>query len=148
MSERLQPVTIRLSGQERAWLAELVRRREASVRAAGAEDYQLSEAGLVRHLLRDEAQRAGIVLPNHPQVPFQVEYVPPKPTNGASSPDDKGNITAYVTYRHMDPVLQGTRDFSDCGTATFNSRSRRVENSPLANGCGCGMASRNVRISQ
>ena len=41
---------------------------------------------------------------------------------GTSSPDDKGNITAYVTYRHMDPVLQGTRDFTDCGTATFNSQ--------------------------
>jgi outer membrane receptor protein involved in Fe transport len=41
---------------------------------------------------------------------------------GTSSPDDKGNITAYLTYRHMDPVLQGTRDFSDCGTATFNSQ--------------------------
>ncbi len=40
---------------------------------------------------------------------------------GTTSPDDKGNITAYVTYRHMDPVLQGTRDFSDCGIATFNS---------------------------
>jgi outer membrane receptor protein involved in Fe transport len=40
---------------------------------------------------------------------------------GASSPDDKGNITAYATYRHVDPILQGTRDFSDCGVATFNS---------------------------
>jgi outer membrane receptor protein involved in Fe transport len=40
---------------------------------------------------------------------------------GANSPDDKGNITAYATYRHTDPVLQGTRDFTDCGLATFNS---------------------------
>jgi iron complex outermembrane receptor protein len=40
---------------------------------------------------------------------------------GASSPDDKGNITAYATYRHVDPILQGTRDFSDCGIATYNS---------------------------
>ena len=41
---------------------------------------------------------------------------------GTSSPDDKGNITAYATYRHTDPILQGTRDFSDCGVATFNSQ--------------------------
>jgi outer membrane receptor protein involved in Fe transport len=41
---------------------------------------------------------------------------------GASSPDDKGNITAYATYRHFDPVLQSTRDFSACGIATFNSQ--------------------------
>ncbi len=37
---------------------------------------------------------------------------------GANSPDDKGNITAYATYRHTDAILQGTRDFSDCGLAT------------------------------
>jgi outer membrane receptor protein involved in Fe transport len=41
---------------------------------------------------------------------------------GTSSPDDKGNITAYATYQHTDPILQGTRDFSDCGVATFNSQ--------------------------
>jgi ParB/RepB/Spo0J family partition protein len=33
-------------------------------------------------------------------------------------------------------------------TAIFNSRSRMVENSPLASGCGLGMASRTVSISQ
>ena len=37
---------------------------------------------------------------------------------GANSPDDKGNITAYATYQHTDAILQGTRDFSDCGLAT------------------------------
>lgn len=40
---------------------------------------------------------------------------------GASSPDNKGNITAYATYRHLDPILQGTRDFSDCGIATVGA---------------------------
>ena len=37
---------------------------------------------------------------------------------GTSSPDDKGNITAYATYRHTDPILQGTRDFSACAIAS------------------------------
>ena len=37
---------------------------------------------------------------------------------GANSPDDKGNITAYATYRHVTAILQGTRDFTDCGLAT------------------------------
>ncbi|HLZ84615.1 MAG TPA: TonB-dependent receptor [Caulobacteraceae bacterium] len=41
---------------------------------------------------------------------------------GTNAPDDKGNITAYATYRHTDPILQGTRDFSDCGIATYNSQ--------------------------
>jgi len=37
---------------------------------------------------------------------------------GANSPDDKGNITAYATYQHTASILQGTRDFTDCGLAT------------------------------
>ena len=37
---------------------------------------------------------------------------------GANSPDDKGNITAYATYQHTDAILQGTRDFTDCGLTT------------------------------
>jgi len=39
---------------------------------------------------------------------------------GANSPDDKGNVTAYATYRHIDPVLQSTRDFSYCGIGSNN----------------------------
>ena len=33
---------------------------------------------------------------------------------GVSSPDDKGNVTAYVTYRNNDAVLQADRDYSAC----------------------------------
>ena len=33
---------------------------------------------------------------------------------GANSPDGKGNVTAYVSYRHQDPVFQHDRDFSAC----------------------------------
>ena len=33
-------------------------------------------------------------------------------------------------------------------TAIFSNRNRMVENSPLANGCGLGMASRTVSINQ
>ncbi|MDH4385528.1 MAG: TonB-dependent receptor [Caulobacter sp.] len=33
---------------------------------------------------------------------------------GVSSPDDKGNITAYVTYRNNDAISQADRDFSGC----------------------------------
>jgi len=39
-------------------------------------------------------------------------------TVGANSPDDKGNVTAYVAYRHQDPVLQGARDYSFCQLTT------------------------------
>jgi iron complex outermembrane receptor protein len=33
---------------------------------------------------------------------------------GLSSPDRKGNITAYATYRNNDKVLQANRDYSAC----------------------------------
>jgi iron complex outermembrane recepter protein len=33
---------------------------------------------------------------------------------GSNFDDGKGNATAYLGYRHTDPVLQGTRDFSAC----------------------------------
>ena len=33
---------------------------------------------------------------------------------GFGSPDGRGNLTAYATYREIDPVLQGARDYSSC----------------------------------
>ncbi len=33
---------------------------------------------------------------------------------GANAPDNKGNVTAYASYRKVDPVLQGQRDYSEC----------------------------------
>jgi outer membrane receptor protein involved in Fe transport len=43
---------------------------------------------------------------------------------GVSSPDGKGNLTAYAGYRHINAVTENTRDFSACGTAsTFSGPS-------------------------
>lgn len=39
-------------------------------------------------------------------------------TIGMNSADGKGNITAYAGYRHVEPILQGNRDYSAC---TLNS---------------------------
>ena len=33
---------------------------------------------------------------------------------GANSPDNKGNVTAYAEYTNLQPILESTRDFSDC----------------------------------
>ncbi|WP_156467129.1 TonB-dependent receptor plug domain-containing protein, partial [Phenylobacterium sp. CCH9-H3] len=33
---------------------------------------------------------------------------------GVNSPDGRGNVTAYAGYRHVEPILQGNRDFSSC----------------------------------
>ncbi|WP_296454560.1 TonB-dependent receptor [Phenylobacterium sp.] len=37
---------------------------------------------------------------------------------GVNAPDGKGNVTAYAGYRHVEPILQGNRDYSAC---TLNS---------------------------
>ncbi|WP_293450616.1 TonB-dependent receptor, partial [Phenylobacterium sp.] len=37
---------------------------------------------------------------------------------GVNAPDGKGNVTAYAGYRHVEPILQGARDYSSC---TLNS---------------------------
>ena len=39
-------------------------------------------------------------------------------TLGINAPDGKGNVTAYATYRHVNAILEGERDFSNC---TLNS---------------------------
>ncbi|MDP1875151.1 TonB-dependent siderophore receptor [Phenylobacterium sp.] len=36
---------------------------------------------------------------------------------GVNAPDDRGNLTAYVTYRNNDAILQGDRDYSSCAIA-------------------------------
>jgi outer membrane receptor protein involved in Fe transport len=36
---------------------------------------------------------------------------------GVNSPDGKGNVTGYVSYRHIKPVLQASRDFSFCNVS-------------------------------
>jgi outer membrane receptor protein involved in Fe transport len=37
---------------------------------------------------------------------------------GASSADNRGNVTAYIQYRNAQPLLQSERDFSNCALAT------------------------------
>ncbi|MBX2859249.1 MAG: TonB-dependent receptor [Cellvibrionaceae bacterium] len=36
-------------------------------------------------------------------------------TVGGNFAEDRGNVTAYATYRNIDPVLQADRDYSACG---------------------------------
>ncbi len=60
---------------------------------------------------------------------------------GANSPDGKGNVEGYLDYRHIDPVTEATRDYSNCsvavsgqtftcgGSSTSNNATIRVYNS-------------------
>lgn len=40
---------------------------------------------------------------------------------GVNTPDGRGNATAYVTYRSVNPVYQANRDYSACALGTRNS---------------------------
>ena len=37
---------------------------------------------------------------------------------GTNTGDNKGNVTAYLSYRHIEPVLESKRDFSACSLTT------------------------------
>lgn len=39
---------------------------------------------------------------------------------GVNSPNDRGNVTVYLGYRSMAPVLQQSREYSECTIATTN----------------------------
>jgi outer membrane receptor protein involved in Fe transport len=36
---------------------------------------------------------------------------------GTNTPNDRGNVTAYLGYRNTQPILEATRDFSECTLA-------------------------------
>ncbi|TGY87122.1 TonB-dependent receptor [Marinicauda algicola] len=40
---------------------------------------------------------------------------------GVNTPDGRGNATAYITYREVNPVYQANRDYSACAFGTRNS---------------------------
>ncbi|MFZ5718768.1 MAG: TonB-dependent receptor domain-containing protein [Pseudomonadota bacterium] len=80
------------------------------VRAAGAGSSNPQFFGLPKDNVRDgESSEVTLVI-------------------GVNSPDGRGNVTAYAGYRHVEPILQGNRDFSSC---TLNSAATFA-----AAGCG------------
>ncbi|HSV04076.1 MAG TPA: TonB-dependent receptor [Phenylobacterium sp.] len=40
---------------------------------------------------------------------------------GVNAPDGKGNVTAYLNYRNLQPILQSQRDYSACSVAATTS---------------------------
>ncbi|MEM8816093.1 MAG: TonB-dependent receptor [Pseudomonadota bacterium] len=40
---------------------------------------------------------------------------------GVNSPDGRGNVTGYLGYREIDPILQSSRDYSSCTLDTGSS---------------------------
>lgn len=63
---------------------------------------------------------------------------------GASTPDDRGNVTAYMTYRSNDAILQGQRDYSSCAlgaglnAANFNGAGQAAPGTPAGTQFTCG----------
>ncbi len=57
---------------------------------------------------------------------------------GVSAPDGKGNITAYGTYFHSDPVLQTQRDYSACALGSTYSTVSTIYNTHFCVGSSNG----------
>ncbi|HEV2531126.1 TonB-dependent receptor domain-containing protein [Phenylobacterium sp.] len=45
---------------------------------------------------------------------------------GMNAPDGKGNITAYVGYRNLQPILESQRDYSSCSVSATNTATSTV----------------------
>ena len=52
---------------------------------------------------------------------------------GTNSSDGKGNVTGYFTYRSVDPVSQGSRDFAACLLHTTSKFEAFCDGSPNSN---------------
>ena len=52
---------------------------------------------------------------------------------GANTPDGKGNVEGFISYRHQDPVGEGTRDFSACALAETGTNTPACSGSATSN---------------
>jgi len=66
---------------------------------------------------------------------------------GVSAPDGKGNITAYGTYFHSDPVLQTQRDYSACALGSTYSTVSTIYNTHFCVGSSNGAYGRFQALS-
>jgi outer membrane receptor protein involved in Fe transport len=76
--------------------------------------------GLADHAL-SVARTGGLVGPIPASIPSTVwdgQTHQVTITVGANTADDKGNVTAWMSYRHADPVLESSRDYSACQIST------------------------------
>jgi outer membrane receptor protein involved in Fe transport len=77
------------------------------------------------------ASQDALLKKNNVAVPgdaFDGEQYTASAVFGVSAPDGKGNITAYGTYFHSNPVLQPTRDYSACALGSTYSTNSSVYN--------------------
>jgi outer membrane receptor protein involved in Fe transport len=66
---------------------------------------------------------------------------------GVSAPDGKGNITAYGTYFHSDPVLQTQRDYSACALGSTYATNSHVYDTHFCVGSSNGAYGRFQALS-
>ncbi len=52
---------------------------------------------------------------------------------GANTPDGKGNVEAFVSYHHQDPVTEGQRDYSSCDVEQSQAGVPNCHGSPNSN---------------
>jgi outer membrane receptor protein involved in Fe transport len=90
-------------------------------------DQHTNHDGLAQSLIA----AAGFPQPTHDQWDGRARDV--SLILGQNSPDGKGNITAYYTYKDQDPVTQGTRDFSACKLGVHANGDPYCTGSPNSN---------------
>lgn len=76
-----------------------------------------AQAGLFQHSNDDSYLRGLTAAKGYESAPSNVLDGAKQDVNaafGKNFADDRGNITVYGGYRHTDPVLQSTRDYSAC----------------------------------
>jgi len=64
---------------------------------------------------------------------------------GTNTANDKGNVTAYIGYRDIQPVLEASRDYSECTIASLNKTTGGTSTSPYT-GSTCQGSSNYARF--
>ncbi|HEY3639224.1 MAG TPA: TonB-dependent receptor [Rhizomicrobium sp.] len=66
---------------------------------------------------------------------------------GTNTANDKGNITAYLSYRNSQPVVESTRDYSECTIASLNTTTGSTSTGPFQSSVCSGSSNYNRFLS-
>ena len=72
---------------------------------------QHTQSGTLDHLLKTAPYITPVAIPGNQFDGFVSDTTV---LVGTDTADDRGNVTAYLEYRHAQPVLNGSRDFQGC----------------------------------
>ena len=77
-----------------------------------------NDVGRWRALTQDQINAGGVGFAQSKQGVFDAQTEDAMLVMGTNTANDKGNVTAYLGYRNSQPVIESSRDFSECTMAT------------------------------